>query len=864
MSGNIPVSRFLFKQDWKVLSEVMRVTPFAGEDFSTSNELVTYLGTEPVCLVISSLKDKSDLVQIATFMKQQKSLPKENIVKIVVINFSGLKQFEKAIQKLGILDLVEPTINVKALKFKIDFWMKSLVAQSKKNTSAELTAKSLKSEKEEEKKALDQTPQWQAAIDCEDDIWLIKNEAADCKKVLGKWLVRFTGPGPYVGQWMEVEGKKNIWRFEMKPENRESFFPEKGNWYYNGDQKPEYVWKENQWLMTGTSFELFHRTEKNEHKTRAKLKDKVLTISKNSEYAKTKEEAILESFDKELVFKKDREAAGENDVIENDNNINTNLEGKGKTDNIEQADLSGKNSAEGDLGGNLEGKTDGEEKLSTDPLEGKVKAGRESGPLSGRTSGEEKIDKNQDGPASERHRDGAQLGLDNKNQEHKTHYEGHNEAQQFDANDKKSNQYGKEGLKENPNKDLLGPASEKHRDGAQLGLDNKNQEHKTHYEGHNEAEKFDPNSNKSNQYGGKSDFHEKPLEDLKGPSPEKHREGAQLSQGNKDNHHETHYKGHNPNENLDAKEKKEKEEQEGLTPRSKDGLDGKSSTDKLESHYKSGSKAKTKGDADEDQESDTPLSERKKREKSEQGDDLNDMPSGKGSTDKIESHYKSGARTGKKNLNDEDSDTNPEDMVGKKKRRTDDGSSSSEEKEALLEDSSDDDAGEELLEELSSNGHSNDKDNLNEIKSSPDRKVVSIAEARQDKLSVSTLSQKLPDDIAAACANATLESVVSVDGLRIECGLQDFFDETFIFETDKSGLVAGSTIKLDMKFNYLDKDTKISIEGKIANVDREADGNEQLTIEIDKNSKAKVEEFMKVYESRQNNINVFLKNVKGY
>ena len=133
----IPVIQFLFKAEFKSLDEALRLNPnYEVEAYSSASDLATYLSTIPAGLVIASLIDKNDLIQIATFMKLQKKVAKAAVVKVVVINFSNDRNFEKAISKLGILDVVEPSTNTKALKFKLDFWMKSLSAQVKQNPSA--------------------------------------------------------------------------------------------------------------------------------------------------------------------------------------------------------------------------------------------------------------------------------------------------------------------------------------------------------------------------------------------------------------------------------------------------------------------------------------------------------------------------------------------------------------------------------------------------------------------------------------------------------------------------------------------------------------------------------------------------------
>lgn len=361
-NNGIPVIKFLFTTEFKVLNEAMG-NAHEVEEFSSANDLVTYVSTIPVGLIIVSLQSKNDLVQLATFIKSYKKISKESVLKVVVINFSGEREFEKAIAKLGILDLIEPAINSKALKFKLDFWMKSLSAQVRKNSNStdQKNVKSLDTKTQEKKEAEVNAPNWLDPLDLEQDIWLIKNES-DCKKILSKWLIKLIGPAPFVGQWTEVQNK--LWRFEIKEEEKELYVPGDGHWFFQGDTKPDFVWKENSWLIAGDRFDLFFKSG-NTISSRLKCKDRVLSVCKNSLYAKTKEQIIIESFNKEMVFKKEAEALKD-------------LEGKGKSDSL-SGPLSGKNKTSHLQQGPLSGEVDSSDQLlATDPLAQKTNTEKQS------------------------------------------------------------------------------------------------------------------------------------------------------------------------------------------------------------------------------------------------------------------------------------------------------------------------------------------------------------------------------------------------------------------------------------------------------------------------------------------------------
>ena len=119
---NVPILKFMFRSEWKTLNDALSFNPaYAAKDFNSADELTSFLNKSPVGMVIFSLRDKSDLLQLAILMKLVKKIPSEAFVKIIVINFSANKQLENAIERLGILDLFDEKIQTKALKFKIDF-----------------------------------------------------------------------------------------------------------------------------------------------------------------------------------------------------------------------------------------------------------------------------------------------------------------------------------------------------------------------------------------------------------------------------------------------------------------------------------------------------------------------------------------------------------------------------------------------------------------------------------------------------------------------------------------------------------------------------------------------------------------------
>lgn len=522
MSVKIPIVKFLFRSEWRALNDALETKdPYESISIGSSEELLSYIPDLPACLIIASLKEKEDLVQIATYVKLAKKAGSNIVAKIVVVNFSGNRQYEKAIGKLGILDIVEPSTNTKGLRFKMDFWMKSLKGQMK-NTGQDDSVKNVKKDTKDlgaDKAAAESMINWDQPVDCEDDIWILKKEI-DCKRVLSKWMVKLMGPSPYVGQWTEI--KPRVWRFDLKPVSKPDFVTGSGSWFFAGDQKPDFIWKENLWLFTGDDFELVYQDSTDRY-TRAKLKNKTMTIAKNSEFAKFKEKHIIESFDKELTFKKEGLGPDSKDSFEDGTDKFKNLSGKGKTDHMGGGPLSGETDGTDNLnGGPLKGKNNFKEEELEDfdsPLSGEIREGKRL---------EEKLSRDEEakGPYSvskDKAREGKLLDMENDHTEHETKYRGHNEAEQFEAKELHKNKYQEEDKGPNSgatstdrlnkyyNDDNAEGFSEE-RDGAPYGGASSTEKLKSHYDGKNGSRNAEAESDNSSDFredssgpmGGKS------------------------------------------------------------------------------------------------------------------------------------------------------------------------------------------------------------------------------------------------------------------------------------------------------------------------------------------------------------------------
>lgn len=364
--------KFLFREDWAPLKEVLSLN---GQDYGQIHEITDekqlsklMVEAQPT-LIIASVKSKEDIAKIIGFLKANRRLIKENSIKFSAINFTFNRQVETALMKIGCQEVLDPGIKSKALKYKLDFWKKALNSGPKAGPDSNRMSVKEKSQDTSSSQAKPEGIKWEDALKCEDDMWLIKS-TDHVKKILGKWLVKFMGPSPFVGQWTDASpGKKGVWKFVFKEGIRENFHVSDGHWYYLGDNKPDFVWKENLWMVTGQQIQLVYQY--NDQKSiRFTSTQSLLNVCKNSRFATNREAAIIETFDQEVLLKKGL-IESSSTSIETDRDVKSNYEGKTEGDEkINRDPLKGKSSTD-DLGGSLEGAVGEGQEESKGPYSGK-------------------------------------------------------------------------------------------------------------------------------------------------------------------------------------------------------------------------------------------------------------------------------------------------------------------------------------------------------------------------------------------------------------------------------------------------------------------------------------------------------------
>jgi hypothetical protein len=393
--SEIVLVKYLFQTDWEPLEDVIEANSQDFGDiyeFDNDKEVIQVAKTSSATLVIACVKTKEDLTKLLNFLKLSNKVLKDSSIKVSVLNYLQNKNVETALMKLGCQEVLDPNLKSKPLKFKIDFWKKSLaVAVNKRLGEETKTVKDLKLEKDNVKKEVPQI-KWGEPLKVVDDMWITKSPQ-DTKRVLNRWMIKLMGPSPFVAQWVEVSGQKGLWQFVFKNGIREDFHMSDGDWFFRGEQKPEFVWKENLWLVSGKNIQLFFQDDE---AVVAKFRtyQENLEISKNSNYALSREKAIVETFDQEVLVKKgvtdDSKTSVDPDQKIKQGKLSEDIDGNDKLDghikgrnskekaiedkkhNVGRNDLNldnlkGESSTE-DLGGDhYDGKVDNQRKNKKDP-----------------------------------------------------------------------------------------------------------------------------------------------------------------------------------------------------------------------------------------------------------------------------------------------------------------------------------------------------------------------------------------------------------------------------------------------------------------------------------------------------------------
>lgn len=288
-------------------------------------------------IVLFNIAAKEDLSNALALLKLGRKQVKSGFLKPVAIIEAKNSKIDKVLNKFGCVDLLQPNINNKTFRFKIDFWIRGIQNLYKKaGPDSEVHSKqsSFRPNITKDFNFID-------PLELESDMWLIKSKA-DYKKILHRFLLRVKGPSPYIGQWKEIESDDSgqRWEYNLKDKTDLTFVSDSGVWCFDGP-KPEFDWKVNKWSFFGEELHLFFKQGDGQIVSKIKFEDGGIFITENSHFALEKEPAMDKSFENEVFIE------GEGEKIDTKQEAEIETEHidmsamRGETDVIDDDHLSG-------------------------------------------------------------------------------------------------------------------------------------------------------------------------------------------------------------------------------------------------------------------------------------------------------------------------------------------------------------------------------------------------------------------------------------------------------------------------------------------------------------------------------------------
>jgi hypothetical protein len=144
--------------------------------------------------------------------------------------------------------------------------------------------------------------------------------------------------------------------------------------------------------------------------------------------------------------------------------------------------------------------------------------------------------------------------------------------------------------------------------------------------------------------------------------------------------------------------------------------------------------------------------------------------------------------------------------------------------------------------------------------SSPETDEFGLEKAFPDIIKVKTLENK---DIDELTSEAKITCFLIQGNLRFEARIDDFYEKQIVFFTEEKNVSGQESVKLDMVFSYLEKETLLKMEGFIESKDDDGEGNYFLTVTLSDLNANAFNAFMRLFQARQENILEFIKRAKG-
>lgn len=341
-------------------------------------ELNQYLMISMNGIIFFKVMNKEDLQSGVEILKAHRKLIKRGLLRAVCILGIRNKKIDQILAKHGCVDTLDPILKAKTVTYKIDMWATPILnslgdierqeALKKKHKEAMLAKRAaIKAAKDSRKDFIFTSP-----LDLASDFWILKQKN-DCKKVLNKFLIRMLGPSSIAGEWVELARQPGeaypTWKYVEKEESGFRFLKDDGTWFFYGT-KPEFDWKVNRWVFSGTEMHLFFYYKDGRNFSRFKTESHQVIFAENSQFGFNQESFILETCDPKYNIDVEKIPEDQKSNINNSDEVASDLVGHSKTDDINGGPLSGKGAEEEIDRSPLDGKSQTDH-LNRDPLSGK-------------------------------------------------------------------------------------------------------------------------------------------------------------------------------------------------------------------------------------------------------------------------------------------------------------------------------------------------------------------------------------------------------------------------------------------------------------------------------------------------------------
>lgn len=780
----------------------------------TSIEAEQIIASEGNGILIFKVASKEHLTSSIETLKKNKVLNKRGLFRCACLMDNDNPKIRKILGKYGCSDVLETNVKLKTVTFKTYFWTRGIKSAITRFQKSEPDKKSISS-KEEEAKNIELKGDFQFIdpLVLHSDMWILKSQQ-DCKRIIKRYLIKLMGPSSHVGSWHELESqpgdKCSSWRWEFHNEMGDQFLMDDGAWVFYGS-KPEFDWKTHLWNFSGETPHLYFYREDKQVFSKLKFSNRQVVVAGNSQYALAKKELIIETADPKFQFSAEKQADEEKKNFEDKDSdvLNPNLKGKGKTDVIDDE--------------NLEGQFEADD-INLDPLRGKISDSENgnTGPLEGKNQ----TDHLDYGPMSSKK---------NKNLEERDPFE-KDMLREANSNERSPDHYGGKSETDYINCDPL---------------EGKSKSEYEHEGGH---------------YGGKSNTDYINCDPLEGKNNSEYEHDTDPLAGRGDTDHLRH-------DPLGAKVKPDDRE---------DGpLSGKTETDRLR-RDPLGSKVKPEehgngnpltGDGDTDKLSHGPLSGRLNKNNDEQRERSGIAP--------LEAH--------RANLNETDEEGGAIDELGDgfdpdALQGIDDPESARAESQPKLNPLAANFKKEkDPIAPQKPNGEPEGQlGKVNPLRKMPSRNVIetSIEEALQDGLTKGAKnlaqSQGSTEDLSYIEKDpevSTESGVVKISLKQISeqgeelnhiCQFEDLFEKELVVLSPKGNLSIEMEVKVHLVLEYSGKSVKIDSKAQVFEVEEYDDLKDYACLNLLAIEDSEIEDFLELYEKRQENIDVFMLSAKGY